>query len=63
MAVQSQCRLLLASHLGHSLRITENVAVHQQKRLPSYHLPCQPEREDIIVVLVIGVVDKLKIEN
>ncbi len=62
MTIESQGRLRLLSNTYYCRGVAQYIAVHQQEILASHHLHRKPQREDIVVVLVVGIVDKGNIE-
>ena len=62
MAVQRQGRALLIHHPPHGLRITQDIAIHQQEVLAIGKRTRHPKRKDIVVVLVVGIMDEMDVQ-
>ena len=62
MTVEGECAAFLADHSQHRLRVAEDVAVHEQEFLASHHLARYPQRVDVVVVGIVGVVEEDEVE-
>ena len=58
MAVEGQGVVPAVCYASHGLGVAEDVAVHKQELAPPHHLPRHPQRVDVVVVLVVGIVEK-----
>ena len=60
MTIHSEGRCGFVGNANNGSWIAEDIAIHQQEFLASHHFSCHPERVNVVVVLVIGIVEKME---
>ena len=58
MTVDGQCRLWFATDAHNGGRVAQDVAIHQQKVAAADNLTSHPQRVDVVVVLVVGIMEE-----